>query len=172
VKHPILHIRKGVEVYDDEAEVRRRESRAAAPEKPPVRPGRFRGVFRKGRGPLLPVLILVIAALLILRMVPRSVERANIDGWHALLQARVMGSDLLVGVAFSRLSGSPDIPAEATVMFFLPGTGERIIVPGKLSGQRAVLRGRMTYSPAARVLEAEIRIGAESKTLSLGIRPP
>ena len=114
MKHPILHIRKGVEAYDDEAEVRRQESRAAAPEKPPVRPGRFRGVFRKGRGPLLPVLILVIAALLILRMVPRSVERANIDGLHALLQARVMGRDLLVGVAFSRLPGSPDTPAAAT----------------------------------------------------------
>jgi len=173
VKNPILHIRKGVEVYDDKEAGRKQTSgQVPAPEKPPLRPGRFRGVFRKGRGPLLPVLILVIAALLILRLMPRSVERANVGGWHAYLQARVMGSDLLVGVAFSRLPGSPETPAEASVTFFLPATGERVIVPGELAGQRAVLRGRMAYSSSARVLEAEVRVGSEVRRLAAAVHAP
>lgn len=179
--HPVLHVKKGSVVYDDtnpEESLARMDAGKARrrSEPPPPRPRARRGRGLSGRGVLIAVLVLVVAAIVILRILPGSGPRANIDGWHAFLQARPSGSGLFVGVAFSRLphvfGGTDSGQVEASITFFLPATGERLVVSGLLSGSRAVLRGTMPYTSAARVLEADVRIGEKSKRLVLNISAP
>lgn len=62
-------------------------------------PGRRGFLFRMRRGSLVPLLILVVIAAVLLRVIPRSAARANFEGWHADLQARVFADALEVGVA-------------------------------------------------------------------------
>lgn len=176
MKHPILHVRKGVERYEDEEESRERaRSIRAEKAEPAPRQGGLRALLRRSRGSLLPILILALAVIIILRVMPRSTERANIDGWRAQLQAQVLEDGILVGVAFSRLPGvSTDLaaPQAASAAFLLPATGEQLVVSGSLSGQRSVLRGRMRYSGSEKMLEALVRVGTESRRLFLSVHAP
>lgn len=176
MKHPILHVRKGVERYEDHEESRERaRSMRTERDEPPPRQKGLRAVLRRSRGSLLPILILVLAVIIILRVLPRSTERADINGWHAQLQARVFGDGILVGVGFSKLPGiTTDLepPVTASAAFLLPATGEQLVVSGSLSGQRSALRGRMRYSGSERMLEALVRVGAESRRLFLSLRAP
>lgn len=176
--HPVLHVKKGIPVYDDrnpEESLARMDAGTARRriEPPSVRQRPRRGRGPRGRGVLVAVLILVVAAVVIVRMLPGSGPRANIDGWHAFLQARPAGSELLVGVAFSRLSrafgGTDSNQTEASVTFFIPATGERLVTSGTLSGQRGVLQGAMPYTSAARSLEADVHVGGKSRRLVLNI---
>ena len=177
MKHPVLRVKKGKQSYDDrgpfepvppEAD----ERRGGLPEGP-----RRRGTFfRMRRGSLLPVIVLVVIAALVLRSVPRSAARANIAGWHAVLEARVSMNGLDVGVAFSPLDRAVGVGAEAfrrvSVAFVLPNRGEQAEVFGILSGPRVALRSRLSYDASDTVLRAIVTIDGESRTLSLPIKNP
>jgi len=179
MKYPVLRIKRGKETYDDkekrpfERDTFERETEDGSGST--NRPAKRRGLlFRIRRGSLLPLLILVVVAAIILRMMPRSGSRANIDGWHASLQAQVFGDTLEVGVGFSRLGSSTvdGRPQAVSVLFVLPDTGERVEAFGALSDSRAALKSRMRYAASEKTLRAVVRINGESRTLSLPITGP
>ena len=179
MKHPVLRVKKGKESYDD------RPPRGPVPpggggqegddtQRPRDRPRRRGMLFRMRRGSLMPLLILVVIAAVLLRVIPRSASQANLEGWHAALQARVLMDTLEVGVAFSRLGGARenanDTPAAASVLFVLPDTGEQTEAFGELSGSRMALRTRMRYIASEKVLRAVVNINGELRTLSLPLK--
>ncbi|HTP57799.1 MAG TPA: hypothetical protein VMM82_02710 [Spirochaetia bacterium] len=166
MKPPVLRVKKGTEKYDDnarkaEAPIRREEPQAA-----PRRPW----IFRMRRVSLFPVLILVIVVLLLFRMVPRSPAQTDINGWHAVLEARVRAGGLDVGVAFSRrlLAGRAE-KTDVSVVFFLPDNNQHAEVTGTLSGGRTALISRMPHTGAEKTVRAIVKIGGESRILSLGL---
>jgi len=179
MKQPVLRVKKGKESYDD------RPPRGPVPpgrggqegndaERSRDRPRRRGMLFRMRRGSLMPLLILVVLAAVLLRVIPRSASRANLEGWHAALQARVLMDTLEVGVAFTRLGGvrenANDAPATASVLFVLPDTGEQTEAFGELSGSRVALRTRMRYIASEKVLRAVVNINGELRTLSLPLK--
>jgi hypothetical protein len=87
----------------------------------------------------------------------------------------VFHDGILVGVAFSRLPGASldlEAPQAASAAFLLPATGEQLVVSGSVSGQRSVLLGRMRYSDSVKMLEAQVRVGTESRRLFLSVHAP
>ncbi len=177
MKHPVLRVKKGTESYDDTQD-RFAEARAEAEGQrhPPAQSGkrRSRSFFRLRPGSLLPLFVLVLIAAIILKALPGSAARANVHGWHALLEARVIGDALHVGVAFSRLNpvGVDNAPQAVSVLFILPETGEQAEALGTLSDSRVALRSQMRYVASERMLRAIVRIDGQSRTLSLPIPGP
>ena len=176
MKHPVLRVKKGKETYDDRpprgpVAPRRAGQERDDTERSAERPGRRGFLFRMRRGSLVPLLILVVIAAVLLRVIPRSAARANFEGWHADLQARVFADALEVGVAFTRSGGARgnanDIPVTVFVRFVLPDTGEQAEAFGDLSGPRMALRARMRYVTSEKTLRAIVNINGESRTLSL-----
>lgn len=170
MKGPVLRIRKGVRVYDD------REQELAPPPRAPVpRTGRrARQSGRRGRLTFLPLLVLVLAIVVVLRVVPRvQTNRAVIGGWSTTLHAALYKDDaLLVGVTF--VKEGPASPIEngpqAEARIVLPDTGQEISLSGILEKSPMTLRGQMEYSPRVKKVQAEVRVGAERKTLTLTAR--
>jgi len=175
MKRPILRVRKGSESYDDHAVYSSAQQWREEDTTPQV-PGRSqrRGLlFKMARGSLLPVLILVVIAVVFLRVVPQFAARANIDGWHAVLEAHAKADMLEVGVAFSRLNHLPESesgpPVMVTIRFMLPDTGERTEAFGTLAGQRVALRSLLHYASSERTLRATVTVKGESRVLSLSL---
>ena len=173
MKHPELRVKKGTSSYDDREDSIARERDEQRQERRPVRRGGAFSLLRIRRGSMLPLLILVLIAFLLLRYLPGSAARANFAGWRAVLQSRVLGDSLRVGVAFSRLGGGPQeaVPL-VSVLFVLPDTGEQTTASGVLGEPRVVLRSQMRYLPGERTLRAIVRIDGESRILSVAIRGP
>ena len=175
MRHPILRVKKGQETYNDNVAHKpvlpEAEERTGEPREVPRRRGAF---LRMRRGSLLPLVILVVVAVFLLRVMPRSASRANIAGWHAVLQARVLVTDLDVGVAFSPLRPTIDAraPQAVSVVFVLPNTGQSTEVFGVLSGPRVALRSRMRHDNSDSMLRAVVTISGESRTLSLSLNNP
>jgi hypothetical protein len=180
MKHPVLRVKKGSKSYDDLAPYATdvlgpKKATTDAGEAPPAPPAPRRRVwlFRMRRGSLLPLLILVVIAVVLLRVLPRSAARADIGGWHAVLEARVHADTLDVGVAFSRLpGGSPDSgasPTPVSVRFVLADTGQEEEALGMLSGERMALVSRMRYTGVEKSIQATVRINNESRALSLPV---
>jgi hypothetical protein len=177
MKHPVLRVKKGKESYDDR-ENRLAEANAAREFHYPAKPEKRRSgsLPRMRPGSLLPLFIIVLIAAVLLRVLPRSAARANIDGWHALLQARVFGDTLHVGVAFSRLNpegtGVDGTRQMVSVIFALPDTGEEVQALGILSDSRVALRSQMRYVASEKTLRAIVRVDGQSRTLSIPIHGP
>lgn len=179
MKRSVLHVKKGTSSYDDREDRLEEEREAIAREKrrPPIEGKRRSFSFlRMRRGSLVPLLVLVLIGLLILRVLPRSAARANIAGWHAVLQARVFADTLRVGVAFSRLTrgaaGSESPGSIASVLFILPDTGEQEEASGTLAEPHVALRSQMRYIVGVKTLRAIVMIDGQSRTLSLAVRGP
>jgi hypothetical protein len=174
MKHPVLRVKKGTTTYDDREDRIVAERAAEVREQRRARKEKKHGVLRLlriRRGSLLPILILVLIALVILRSLPRSASRANINGWHAVLQARIFEDTLRVGVGFSQLG--PRGPGSlASVLFVLPDTGAQVGAEGVLQEPRAALRARMHYTGREKTLRAIVTIDGQSRTLSLSLPGP
>ncbi len=173
MKHPVLRVKKGSGSYDDRPDHLVEQRAAEVREKRRPKIEKKRGLLwflRMRRGSLLPVLILVLVALMLLRALPRSAQRANIGGWHAVLQARAFEGSLLVGVAFSRRGGREG--ALASVLFELPDTGEQAGAQGLLEQSRSVLRARMHHTGVEKVLRAIVTVDGQRQTLSLSLPGP
>jgi len=177
MRHPVLRIKKGTSSYDDrpdtiieERTAEKSEQRRASREikRRPL------ALFRLRRGSLLPILILVLIVAVIMRVVPRPASRANIGGWHASLQARVVGDILYVGVGFTRLDrhGARDFQSFASVVFIAPDTGQQAETTGILEESRVALRAQMRYTGHEKTLRALVTIDGQSQTLFLSIRGP
>jgi len=178
MKHPVLRVKKGTESYDDrEDKLAEAGAEAARERRPTARPEKRRtaSFLRIRRGSLLPLFILILIAAVILRVLPRSASRATIDGWHVLLEARVSGDTLDVGVAFSRLNpgrAGTGMPRAVSVLFILPETGQQTEAFGALSDSRFALLSRMRYEASVKTLRAIVRIDGQSRALFLPIRGP
>lgn len=174
MKHPVLRVKKGTTIYEDRQDGITEERTADKREQQRESREKKRGVLwflRLRRGSLLPVIILVLIALVILRALPRSASRANIDGWHASLQARVFEDTLRVGVGFSLL-GSGRLGSRASVLFILPDTGARAEASGLLPESRVALREQMPYTGRERTLRAIVTIDGQTRTLVLSLPGP
>ncbi|HUI69708.1 MAG TPA: hypothetical protein VL354_04250 [Spirochaetia bacterium] len=178
MKRPVLRIKKGKDIYDDEENrsVGRDADDAPGPASTGGTPRPRGSLLRLRRGSLLPLLILAVIIAIVLRYVPLSTSRADIDGWHASLQAEVAGGTLEVGVGFSRLGSDRAAvnrkPQPVSVVFAVPDTGEQVGAFGALSDSRVALKARMHYTASVRTLRAIVRINGESRTLSLSIPGP
>ena len=174
MKHPVLRVKKGTTTYEDRQDRITEERTAEEREQRLAPPGKKRSVFaflRIRRGSLLPILILVLIALVILRALPRSESRGNIDGWHAALQARVFEETLRVGVGFSLLRAGRT-GSLASVLFTLPDTGVQVATSGVLRESRTALREQMPYTGRERTLRAIVTIDGQSGTLTLSLPGP
>lgn len=179
MKHPVLRVKKGKRAYDDREDRLAEEIESAARRHRPQvhserhRPGSF---LRMRRGSLVPLFFAVLIAAIILRVLPKSSSRAEIDGWHVALQARVFGETLDVGVAFSRLGpagpGFGGTGQRVSVVFVLPETGEEVQAQGTLSYPRVALRARMRYVSTERTLRATVQIEGQSRILFLPVPGP
>ncbi len=174
MKNPVLRVRKGVPVYDDSTE-EPPPSRPRAPE-PPRR--RARAAPRRGRLPLLPLVALVLALVIVLRVLPRgSTNHAVIGGWNTTLHAAAYQDAILVSVTFVK-EGSGAAAGEvangpaASVRIVLPDTGQELSLTGVLSRSPITLRGQMDYSAPVRRVQAEVSVDGDRKTLSLTARRP
>jgi len=163
MKPPVLRVKKGSEKYDDNAPRTETPTRREEPQEAPRR-----SRLRMRRVPLFPILILVVIVALLFRLIPRSPARTDIDGWHAVLEARLRTDSVDVGVAFSRrlLAGGPK-ETDVSVVFVLPDTHLQADVTGRLSGPRMALISRMKYTGTEKLLQAFVTLGGESRTLSL-----
>ena len=169
MKHPVLHVRKGVPVYDDSQE--EPPWRAAAPVPPSgFRPGRRGGRRRGRRGGLtfFPLIILALALVFVFRVVPRKPSNvAVVAGWETVLRGAPHGGAGLGGVTFTRPAGSPvpEPPPVALVRFFSPQTGERQALMETLSRSPFTIHASMRDEAAVRTVQAEVIIGEQKKTL-------
>lgn len=173
MKGPVLRIRKGVRVYDD-----REQEQAPPPREPAPQPGRrARQGGRRGRLTFLPLLVLVLAVVVVLRVVPKTqTNRAVIGGWSTTLRATLFQDDtLLVGVTFVKEGpGAAAAPVEngprAEAKVVLPDTGQEILLSGILEKSPITLQGQMEYSSKVKKVQAVVSVGAERKTLTLTAR--
>ena len=174
MKHPILSIRKGAEVYDDslaESERRLQAAEAAAQKHPPAK--RRRPHTRRARMTFLPLVVLAIGLVVVFRIIPRPpTNRASLAGWDAVLRATHYGNTFLLSVTFIHGTASPPLapeipPAIALVRFFLQGTGERLTLEEALVKSPMTVRGHLPWSAIVKKVQAEVSVGAEKKTLTL-----
>ena len=167
MKHPVLRVKKGFQKYDDTEEKSETFFVREVPE--PAR--RRSGMFRARRTSLLTVLVLVVIAVALLRLLPQFAARADIAGWHAVLEARAAADSLEVGVAFSRRvpagQSAGGLGTDVSVLFVLAGTHQQSRVIGRLSGDRVALVSRLPYTGMEKIVQAIVRINGESKMLSL-----
>jgi hypothetical protein len=166
MKHPVLHVKKGVPVYDDSLEEREAPRRAAEPVSR-FRAGKGR---RRGRLAFLPLLILALALVFVFRFIPRKPPNvAVLAGWEAVLRAAPHEGAVLAGVTFKRAAGDPvpETPPIALVRFFCPQTGERQAVFEALARSPYTIHVSMKDSPAVRIVQAEVVIGDQKKFLAV-----
>ena len=174
MKHPILSVKKGAEVYDDslaESERRLQAAEAAAQIHPPS--GRRRPRARRVRMTYLPLVVLAIGLVVVFRGIPRPpTNRASLAGWQVVLHATPYGNTLLLSVTFTHGTASSPLapespPAIASVRFFLQDTGERLSLEEALAKSPMTVRGQLPYSAIIKKVQAEVSIGAEKKILTL-----
>jgi hypothetical protein len=166
MKHPVLHVKKGVPVYDDAREEPPRRTTAPVP-RSRFRPRRRRG----GRGGLtfFPLLILALALVFVFRVVPRKPSNvAQVAGWETVLRATPHEGAVLVGVTFARPAGAPvpEPPPVALVRFFCPQTGEKQSLMEALVRSPFTIHASMKNEAAVRTVQAEVSIGGQVKTLT------
>jgi hypothetical protein len=124
----------------------------------------------------LPLVVLAIGLVIVFRVIPRPpTNRASLAGWQAVLHATPYGNVLLLSVTFTHGAASSPLvpespPAIATVRFFLHDTGERLAREQSLVKSPMTIRGQLPYSASVRIVEAEVSVGAEKKTLTLAAR--
>jgi hypothetical protein len=186
MKHPVLRVKKDAEkdpVFHYERE--KRLSMASAPRGPdPSRGGflggLFRGFFRGSRRrggrrpPLLPLLLVALAAVVFLRLIPRTPSRAVLAGQEAVLRATPYQDALLVSVTFTARAraGAATAGREASVLFVLPDTGEKLLVTEQLGEGPSTLRGRMRYTGVEKKLTADVRVADARAGLRVELKKP
>jgi|GEM_PF-2736874 len=187
MKNPVLHIKKGVELYVDPPPGSEQEPPRQGPlgTRPPQRKASG-SPRRRGRFTYLPLLILALALVFVFRVMPRpATNRAALMGWDVALRAMPYGgagsggggqeSALLVSVTFiDRARPAGDLNGgqalRAAVRFLLPDTGEELSLSEDLVKSPTTLHGQMRYTERVRKVLATVRVGAETRTLSLAAR--
>ena len=174
MKHPVLHIKKGVERYIDPPP----GSELQPPRRGPLgtRPLPRKPLRRRARFTYLPLLIMALALLFVFRIMPKlPTNRAVLKGWDTVLRAMPYGEVFLVSVTFIEKvrpaadpSGMPS--PQAAVRFLLPDTGDELALSGDLVKSPTTLHGRMPYSDRAKKVLATVSVGTETRTLSLAAR--
>jgi hypothetical protein len=174
---PILRIKKDAE--RDVEYYYNREKRLEMPSAPRNREMKsfFSGLFsRKRRGmlsPIFPVLVAVLAMVLIFRyVVSRPSNRAQIDGYQAVLRASVYKDSVLASVSLKPGRADAGSSQDAMVRFTLPDTSEEALVSGILSGQETVLRAALPYKGVEKQIVAVVRVDGEAKKLVLAFPSP
>jgi hypothetical protein len=175
MKNPVLHVKKGAEIYDDAREESERpQSVSEATSRNRSLRGRRRAAGARGRLTFLPLLILALALVFVFRFVRAPTNQGRVAGWQAVLRAEPYGSELLVGVTFSgttRTAGVPEkSPRLVLVRFVLPDTGEQKSVAEYLVRSPMTIRAQLHDSPAVRKVQADVSIGSEKRILTLGRR--
>jgi hypothetical protein len=166
MKPPILHVKKGVEIYDD---VRQEELRArlkAAAEEAEARPRR-RGVRRGLTFLPLAVIGLALAAALQLAW-PR--DTARFSGWDARLRAVPYGGVVLFSVTFTpRLPGAQQGAGTLTAVVTVPvpDTKSAVNLTGELGSEEVTLRGQFPLPEKSRRVRADIVVGGERRSVSV-----
>jgi hypothetical protein len=170
MKHPVLHVRKGAEIYDDENPEGARSVFLRAREKaerpsqagPPPRGRRVRLSF-------FPLLLVALALFAVYHFTPRGPQdRATIAGWQVILRATPNDGSLIVGVTFIAPGTGPvaGVPL-ARVHVTLPDTGGSLELSGPLSKSPMTLRGVFADTQSANRVVADVSIGEKSARLTL-----
>jgi hypothetical protein len=177
MKNPVLHIKKGVERYIDPPPGSGQGPPRQGPlGTRPVQRNAARSPRRRGRFTYLPLLILALALVFVFRIVPRPpTNRAVLMGWDLVLRAMPYGEALLVSVTFiQKAQPGADLTARpalrAAVRFLLPDSGEQLSLSEDLVKSPTTLHGRMPFTNHVRKVTATVRVGTETRTLSLAAR--
>ncbi len=164
MKHPVLRVRKGAELYDD-SRSEELSSLSAVDEREP--PRRERG---HRRGPIfLPLLIVVIALAVVIQLAPAR-DTVRFPGWVVRLRAAPADNALLITVTFtSRPGTAPSDRPSVNVVVLLPDTGATSEISGTLEPPATSLYGQLPLVGTVGKVEADIAIGEEHRTLSVGV---
>ena len=175
MKNPVLHIKKGVEVYEDPhagSEPQPPRPRAPTVRTFPRKPSRSPG--RRGRLAFVPLVVVAIVLVVVFRIVPRApTNRATMMGWNTVLRAMPYGDMLLVSVTFIQAAspGPNGPPAQKVVVHvLLPETGEQLMLSEDLMRSPTTLRGQMRPTQAVERFLATVSIGNQTRTLTLAAR--
>jgi hypothetical protein len=180
MKQPILHVKKGADLYNDADESGPLpDVGTPARQKRPGR-GAIRQLLRRGGSTFLPLVVIALALLLVFREIPRGPgPRASILGWDVALRAMPYQGSLLVGVTFIRRgaesAGYRGAGAEAqtaTVKFLARETGEGVAATEQLSRSPITLSGRLGDTGKVKTVAAEVAIGAEKTILVATVQQP
>ncbi len=175
MKNPVLHIKKGVELYvDPPVGSELQPPRQRAPTGGTIQRKPSRSPLRRGRLTFVPLVVLAIALVVVFRVVPRApTNRATMMGWETVLRAMPYGDMLLVSVTFIQAAppgpNGPPAP-KAVVRIVLPETGEQLALSEDLSKSPMTLRGQMRATPAVKKVLATVSVGKETRTLTLAAR--
>lgn len=172
---PILKVRKDAEQevrfhYDRDERVTLR--RPARNEK---RRGFFARFLRGGRRSLLPVVLVVLAVVLAVRLLPRDRAAGHLAGYDVSLRAYAYQDALLASVTVSWKPDSNEKvseAADATVRFSTSEAGAGSVSSEPLGGGEAVVRGRLPYTGDERRIIAEVAIGGKALRLAAAVGKP
>jgi hypothetical protein len=141
------------------------------------------GIFRRNRTLLIILLDLVIVMILglfLVRFLYARVNRAELEGYGAMLRGVLMEEVVLATVAITNKEAVSGARPEVFVRFSLvrnPGEGEAIFVSGQAPPERGgerILRATVPIpggEPPPEVLYAEIRIDDARERMSAGLEP-
>ena len=124
----------------------------------------------------LPLVVLAIGLVIVFRVIPRpQTNRASLAGWQAVLHATPYGNTLLLSVTFTHGTASSPLapkspPAIVSVRFLLQDTGDRLALEEALVKSPMTVRGQLPWSASVKKVQAEVSVGAETKTLTLAAR--
>jgi hypothetical protein len=165
MKHPVLRVKKGATVYDDDAplsgrpEVREawRVRRAVILE--------ARSRKSRGRGRTLLIAVSALAVFFLLwSILPRSYpDRATLGGWQAILRATHSGDTLIVGVTFiaAEAGGEPT----ADIQIDVAGTDVSRTLSRALDKTPMTVREDIPFVAGMKEVRARVRIGEASADL-------
>jgi hypothetical protein len=177
MKNPVLHIKKGIELYDAPSAGRPSEpARRSALGERGYQGKAPRTSRRRGRMTLFPLLVLAIALVFVFRLIPRApTNRATLGGWDVVLRATPYGEALLVSVTFTQGAASAAAAAGrpaplATVRFILPDTGEHLTLADDIPKSPTTLRARLHYGEGVNKVVATVSVGTDTRTLTLAAR--
>ena len=175
MKNPVLHVKKGAELYVDRpagSDLQPPRQWAQAGRTMRRRPSR--SALRRGRLTFVPLVILAIALVVVFRVLPRApTNRATMMGWETVLRAMPYEDMLLVSITFIQAAppgpNGPPVP-KAVVRVLLPETGEQLSLSEDLIRSPMTLRGQMRGTRAVKKVLATVSIGKETRTLTLAVR--
>jgi hypothetical protein len=179
MKHPILHVKKGATVYDEE-EARKETRRLLQPTLAKLRAARHPRARTRSAGLSTVALLVVAVGIFVVFRQASEVPRATIEGWRVILRATPHDGLIIVGVTFIDASeppsavpngptGTPKVTPRASIRVSIPGTEERLDLAGALDRSPMTLRGELPGLAKARRVRAEVTIGSRSKTLWVAV---
>jgi hypothetical protein len=172
MEHPVLRVKKDAEIYiDPKAEPLVESTGPEVPRTIPPRGLFFRPYGRRRRFPLYAALFAVLVALILPRALFRGSDRGSVAGWSAVLRATPSADSIFASVALSRGPRGEASPT-VTVIFSSPQTGESKTVSKTFASDHLILRAILSHTGKEKRVEAEVRIGSASRSLSRVVGRP